>query len=103
MTTLLRKAGITIGVLLCIVFVVVHQGRQMIESSPVFEASRQALKTQYGTDPAELSLRPFSRFKFAEGGNSGTAEFVLCSDSACYQVNAKKKSGAWEITKAEQR
>lgn len=98
MRKLLRKIGLTLALLSCVVLIVAYAGKQMIESSPVYEASRSELQMKYGADPAQLSIRPFKSFKFSEGKASGSAEFILCDRAACYQVKAEKRSGAWQLT-----
>ncbi len=98
---LLKKLGITLLILTCIVFVVAYMGREMIKSSPVYDASRLELQRQYGVNPTDLSIRYLWPFQFSEGESSGLAEFVVCNKDACYQVKAQKKLGAWNITTAK--
>lgn len=98
---LLKKLGITLVLLTVMIFVIAYMGREMIKSSPVYDASRLELQRQYGVSPADLSIRYLWPFKFTEGESSGLAEFVICTKDACYQVKAQKKRGAWNIATAK--
>lgn len=98
---LLKKLGITLVFLTAIVLVIGYMGREMIKSSPVYDASRLELQRQFGVSPADLSIRYLWPFQFSEGESNGLAEFVICDKDACYQVKAQKKLGAWTIATAK--
>lgn len=98
MKTLIKKLGITLALLTVIVLVVAYAGKNMIQSSPVYEISRLEVQNRYGANPADISIQFLRPFKFSEGESTGFAEFGLCDKNACYQVNAQKKSNTWRVT-----
>lgn len=97
MKSLVKKLSITLALLAVAVLVVSYSGRQMIESSPVYEASRLEVQKKYGAQPQDLSIGLLRPFKFSDGSTDGHAEFVLCETKACYQISAHKDAGAWQV------
>ena len=97
MKSFVKKLSITFALLVIIVFVVAYAGRQMIESSPVYEASRLEVQKKYGAKPQDLSIKLLRPFKFSDGNTDGHAEFVLCETRACYQISARKDAGTWQV------
>lgn len=100
MKNLVRKLTITLALLAVIVLVVAYAGRQMIESSSVYEASRLEVQKRYGAKPQDLSIQLLRPFKFSDGNADGHAEFVLCERSVCYQISARKNAGIWQVDAA---
>lgn len=97
MKNLIKKLSITLPLLAVIVVIVAYAGRQMIESSPVYEASSLEVQKKYGAHPQDLSMQLLRPFKFSDGNTDGHAEFVLCEGSVCYQISARKDAGTWLV------
>ncbi|GKT26099.1 hypothetical protein [Acidovorax sp. SUPP3334] len=96
---LLKKIGITLIVLACVVVLASFAGRKMIESSPVYQAAIAEIDNKFGNSSSKLMIPMFRTFKFSEGTYSGRANFILCrSQGACYQINAEKNNGQWALT-----
>lgn len=100
MASVAKKLSITLILLTVIVFFVAYVGRQTIESSSVYEASRVEVQRKYGAKPEDLSIQLLSPFQFSDGITDGHAEFVLCERRVCYQISALKNAGTWRIDAA---